>query len=192
MRTRALLCILCCMALMSTTACATATPPTSSSAAVTRAPNTSGGTSSTSASRAAPGAAHFSLSVPTNWTVTAVAPSTLGSAPGVTSEGIELSSPSFTGGPYQLEITDYAHIPVDQLQSGYCSTTGTTAVTYAGLPMRYSVAEGVYRTWQFVNSQGTSYFLSAMDATQPSSVQQANDAILATFKPDEATPGCPA
>lgn len=57
--------------------------------------------------------------------------------------------------------------------------------------MKYSTAEnGTYRVWVFVNSAGTEYFLSATDGFRSPSAQAEDNAVLATFRPDDATPGC--
>lgn len=67
-----------------------------------------------------------------------------------------------------------------------------TSVTLADIPMTYSAIEGVYRTWHFFNSQHYSYMLSVMDGNQPQATQAQHDQILATFRLDDPTPGCPA
>jgi hypothetical protein len=63
----------------------------------------------------------------------------------------------------------------------------------AGVPMVYSLSgEGLLdRIWSFANAQAADYRLEAdnLDDLQYSSATQAeNDAIFATFRPDNATP----
>ncbi|HEY7974459.1 MAG TPA: hypothetical protein VID72_03900, partial [Ktedonobacterales bacterium] len=61
----------------------------------------------------------------------------------------------------------------------------------AGLPMSYQVAEGVHRTWFFLNSQHDAFWFSTIDGLQPPATQAQQDTMLATFAPADATPGCP-
>jgi hypothetical protein len=71
--------------------------------------------------------------------------------------------------------------------------SGETWVTLAGLTMKYSNPEGVHRVWLFLDSNNNEYQIEADDGfptTPPQAVQQ-DDAILATLKLDNSTPGCP-
>jgi len=47
---------------------------------------------------------------------------------------------------------------------------------------------GDKRQWDFVNAQGTSFVLVADDTQSSSATQAQDDAILAMFRPDNATP----
>jgi hypothetical protein len=67
---------------------------------------------------------------------------------------------------------------------------GDQLVTFAGLPMRYSVASPGERDWVFIANTATSYILTAPDATLSPDVQARNGSILSTFRPQETTPGC--
>ncbi len=88
----------------------------------------------------------------------------------------------------QIEVVEMTAVAAD---AEPCSTLGTTAATLAGLPMRYDVVEGVHRVWSFYTSAHISYDLSALDADQSTTMQTRHDSILATFRPDDRTPGCP-
>jgi hypothetical protein len=63
-------------------------------------------------------------------------------------------------------------------------------VSLAGLSMNYTVGEGVHRNWLFVNSNDVAFTLDARDATQSSQVQQQDNSVLATFRPDDSSSGC--
>jgi hypothetical protein len=71
-----------------------------------------------------------------------------------------------------------------------CQLQGTTA-SLGELSMKYTVGEGVHRNWLFVDSQGVAFTLDAQDAAQSSQVQQLDNRILATFRPDDSSSGCP-
>jgi hypothetical protein len=65
--------------------------------------------------------------------------------------------------------------------------------TLAGLPMNYQLVAypqgaGVVRWWWFLNAQRTAYQLRASDGDASAATQAQDDAILATFRPDNATP----
>lgn len=77
------------------------------------------------------------------------------------------------------------------LQNDFCpNPSHEPTVTLAGLPMRYSVVEGVHRSWQFITTTGTSYQLSTNDGLASADVQAQDDAVLATFRSEVTTPGC--
>ncbi len=59
--------------------------------------------------------------------------------------------------------------------------------TLAGLPMWY-LRDVLVRWWVFVNAQQTAYTLRAFDGDASAATQAQDDAILATFRPDNATP----
>jgi hypothetical protein len=44
------------------------------------------------------------------------------------------------------------------------------------------------RTWGFINAQRTIFALDAGDAQSSHAIQAQNDAVLATFRPDDPTP----
>jgi hypothetical protein len=63
--------------------------------------------------------------------------------------------------------------------------------TLAGLPMQYQLvpyAYGMMRSWEFWNAQYTIFYLSAYDGDASAAIQAQNEAILATFRPDDVTP----
>jgi hypothetical protein len=64
-------------------------------------------------------------------------------------------------------------------------------VMLAGIPMHYMLASGFYRGWFYINSQSHEYSLIAGDGALSSDTQATDDAILATFRPDDPTSGCP-
>lgn len=123
---------------------------------------------------------HFTIAYPPTWTYTTSPPQT----------GLQGMGVSFASGQQTGEITvieSYGYSP-SQAQS-LCQPGGTPA-TLAGLPMSYMVGEGVHRNWSFVNHDQISFVLDAFDAAQPQAVQQADDAVLATFRPANPTPLC--
>lgn len=76
--------------------------------------------------------------------------------------------------------------------SPYClsATSGAQHTTFAGLPMTYLLTgEGnALRTWLFANKQRTLYSLQAEDTQASASLQAQDEAIFATFRPDNADP----
>jgi hypothetical protein len=64
--------------------------------------------------------------------------------------------------------------------------------TLAGLPMTYYVNHHIMglplRDWSFVTAQGTAFSLEASDEQSSSATQAQDDAILTTFRPDNADP----
>lgn len=95
-------------------------------------------------------------------------------------------------GPQQrpVDVTVQGHASSEG--AFYCApSNGFQQVTLAGAPMiRGLVGEegGNKRQWDFVNAQGTSFILVADDTQSGSAIQAQDDAILATFRPDNATP----
>jgi hypothetical protein len=57
--------------------------------------------------------------------------------------------------------------------------------------MNYTLGEGVHRSWLFIDSQGVTFALDALDAMRSSPIQQLDNSILATFRPDDTSSGCP-
>lgn len=123
---------------------------------------------------------HFTIAYPPTWTYTTSPPQT----------GLQGMGVSFSNGQQSGVITvieSYGYSPTDA--QSLCSRGGTP-VTFDGLPMSYMVGEGVHRNWTFVNHDQISFDLDAFDAAQPQAVQQADDAVLATFRPANPTPLC--
>ena len=124
----------------------------------------------------------FSLAYPSNLSVNTVPPSadypyTVYYVTGATKG---------TGPSVRLSVQPQA--PASDL-SAYCAG-GSAYQTFANLPMHYDVeGEGQsMRTWDFANSAGTAYILQASDANADATTQEADTAILATFRSDDATP----
>lgn len=128
---------------------------------------------------------HFTISYPPGWSY-----ETYPAPTGSTGTGLTLKGP---GGPLDEIEVQVLYGFTDSQVSDYCRPDPNgTSVTLAGIPMTYSVVEGVHRYWHFFNSQHYSYGLSVQDATQPQATQAQHDQILATFRPDDPTPGCSA
>jgi hypothetical protein len=78
--------------------------------------------------------------------------------------------------------------------SPYCrpDSPGAQQTTFAGLPMKYMLdgrgAADPVRLRLFANAQHTCYLLQADDFSAGAAMQAQDEAILATFRPDEATP----
>jgi hypothetical protein len=128
---------------------------------------------------------HFVITYPPAWT-TATSPSQTGLSGG----GVILTNPAMSPATSQISVVEEWGYSSSQLQA-ICQLQGTT-VSLAGLPMNYTVGEGVHRNWLFVDSQGVTFTLDALDAAQSSQVQQLDNSILATFQPDDPSSGCPA
>jgi hypothetical protein len=77
-----------------------------------------------------------------------------------------------------------------QLQD-LCKQVLESSVLLAGIPMHYTLASGFYRSWFYINSQNHEYGLTAGDGVLSPDIQATDDAILATFRPDDPTSGCP-
>ena len=90
----------------------------------------------------------------------------------------------------QIAVVEEWGYSSSQLQA-ICQLQGTK-VSLAGLSMNYTLGEGVHRNWLFVDSQGVTFTLDALDVAQSSQVQQLDNSILATFQPDDSSSGCPA
>lgn len=125
---------------------------------------------------------HFTIAYPNGWTMTTSAVQT-----GLMGQGIILTDPTQPGTGQVSVVEEYGYSS-SQLQA-ICQLPGTI-VTLAGLRMKYTVGEGVHRNWQFVSSSGVSDTLDAQDGNQLQDVQKQHDRILATFRPDDATPAC--
>ena len=126
---------------------------------------------------------HFTIAYPSGWTHTTSPMQT-----GLMGQGIILTDPAAYPSTGQIEVLEEYGFSQSQLQA-MCQIQGTT-VTLARLSMKYIVGEGVHHNWLFINSNGVAHTLDAMDANKPQAVQQQHDAVLATFRPDDPTPGC--
>ncbi|HZC76450.1 MAG TPA: hypothetical protein VE258_01795 [Ktedonobacterales bacterium] len=131
---------------------------------------------------------HFRLAYPPDWAPES--PSRLATPP---------------ADPWQFHIDAPAHqlaLRVDVVTnanvSDFCPVGAPTTrqfqpTTLAGLPMKYLLVAypnggGLVRWWVFANAQHTSYKLRAFDGEASAATQAQDDAILATFRPDNATP----
>lgn len=123
---------------------------------------------------------HFTIAYPANWTH-----STSPHQQGLQGEGLVLSSPEHTGIITVVESYGYSQ---SALQS-WCHFSGTYRML-AGIRMQFVIGEGDIRYWSFANSNSVLYDLSAFDMRWPPEVQALDDSILATFRPDNATPLC--
>ncbi|HET9110309.1 MAG TPA: hypothetical protein VFN78_05745 [Ktedonobacterales bacterium] len=123
---------------------------------------------------------HFSIAYPAGWST---------STPAIDDGGqtavVVLSGPKPRD---QIEVTEILIIPQNTTP---CAVGRGQPVMLAGLPMRYEVVEGVHRVWSYFTSAHIEYALSALDADQSTATQSQHDAILATFRPDDHSSGCP-
>jgi len=109
-----------------------------------------------------------------------------------------------TGTDYFFSLPDGSVTPVrvfvypqaqTSLVASYCQpdSADNQHVTFAGLPMTFTLSgEGsVLRSWLFVNAQHTAFAIQAEDNGADAATLAADEAILATFTPDDAAPvGC--
>ncbi|HEX9037583.1 MAG TPA: hypothetical protein VF808_11400 [Ktedonobacterales bacterium] len=124
----------------------------------------------------------FSIDYPPDWSLNLQAPPT-----GSQGQGIVLSGPQASDTVTIIEEYGFTDSDIVNL----CKLgEGETPTHLAGLPMTYTLGEGVYRTWFFMNSAHQSYSLTVLDGNQPQSVQKQHNAILATFQPNDMNPGC--
>lgn len=129
---------------------------------------------------------HFTIAVPADWGVKTYPLS-------VTQQGHDVTysfSPSTTA-HLGVDVMEDSGLDEATLQHDFCPNPAhEPTVALAGLPMRYSVIEGVHRSWQFITNTGTSYQLSINDGLAGKDVQAHDDAVLATFRSEDTTPGC--
>jgi hypothetical protein len=102
-------------------------------------------------------------------------------------QGIVLSGPQASD---TITILEEYRFTDSDIQSLCKLGEGETRTQLAGLPMKYTLGEGAYRTWFFLNSAHFSYSLTVLDGNQSQAAQKQHDAILATFQPDDTTSGC--
>jgi hypothetical protein len=126
---------------------------------------------------------HFTIAYPPAWTMPPSQPET-----GLSGGGITFFNPAPASGQVSL-VEEWGYSKSD-LQA-ICQLSGTK-VSLAGLSMNYTVGEGVHRNWLFIDSQGVTFVLDALDALRSSPIQQLDNSILATFRPDDTSSGCPA
>jgi hypothetical protein len=127
---------------------------------------------------------HFVIAYPPGWTM-ATSPSQTGLSGG----GVILTNPAMSPPTSQVSVAEEWGFSSSQLQA-ICQLRGTM-VSLAGLSMKYTVGEGVHRNWLFVDNQGVTFTLDALDAAQSPLVQQLDNSILTTFQPDDSASGCP-
>ena len=133
--------------------------------------------------------AHFSLAYPPDWT-------TFSEFDAAQEDAVHIT------GYYIATPAQHAQLAVSALEktdvSGSCrapnpQTQSFQPTTLAGLPMGYLLVPypnggGIVRWWVFLNAQQTAYTLRAFDGGASAATQAQDDAILATFRPDNATP----
>jgi hypothetical protein len=137
--------------------------------------------------------AHFTLAYPPAWTVEATPQGD--STPSSPNVVYSFVSPDRTAAVQVQELDGLDDATVQHICAGQ---SRNALVTFAGLPMRYdaTVAAGRVRDWAFVTDRGTAYTLAADDyfgtATSSNAIKAQNEAMLATFRPDEGygTSGC--
>ena len=124
---------------------------------------------------------HFSLAYPSGW----------GSHTLPQQDGSMLYLVSAPGDQMAVRVLVQEQVQ-DPSIGAYCAPVSGDVrhVTLAGLPMTYAVSgEGqAMRAWVFANAQRTVFALDASDAQSGGANQAEDDAILATFRPDNATP----
>jgi hypothetical protein len=120
---------------------------------------------------------HFSLAYPPDWTLDT------------------LSDEQFytISAPAKHSAVQVLALPRADVKLSYCQPESSGAArqtTFANLPMTFQLSGlgSTVRVWQFANAQQTWYARSAGDMTAPAAVQAQDEAILATFRPDNADP----
>lgn len=126
---------------------------------------------------------HFTIAYPPQWSYTPIPPGQVGND---TLSSVVLNGPQPRA---QIQINETTFTQ-DEF-ANFCTSAGRTATQLAGLPMRYALIEGVHRSWIFVSAERISYELSTFDGDWPANMQAQQNSILATFRPDDTTSGCP-
>lgn len=124
---------------------------------------------------------HFTIAYPPDWSYKTNSPPT-----GSTGMSVTLKGP----GGDQITVQELYGFSDSQVRDSCRPNPNGPPMKLGGIPMTYEVVEGVYRDWQFFNSQHDSYNLTVLDGNQPQATQALHDQILATFRPDDPTPGC--
>jgi hypothetical protein len=128
---------------------------------------------------------HFSLAYPPGWT------------PQTTPQSewtvlYTLVPPSASSQTPPVTVLVQEQVPSPAIGDPYCMPADGNLqhTTLANLPMAYMLSgEGqADRVWVFANAQRTVYGVSAGDAQSSSAIKAQDDAILATFRPDNADP----
>jgi hypothetical protein len=126
---------------------------------------------------------HFTIALPQDWSL---------AGNGAAQTGFMGQSFQFQNGRHIMYLTvgeEYGFTP-SQLQD-LCAQVTQSSVVIAGIAMHYTVAGGMGRSWFFINSQDHEFGLSAGDGLLSQDIRATDDAILATFRPDDPTSGCP-
>jgi hypothetical protein len=126
---------------------------------------------------------HFTIALPPDWSFAGY---------GGMQTGLMGQSHQFQNGRHIMYVAvgeTYGFTP-SQLQD-LCKQVTESSVVIAGIAMHYNVAGGMGRGWFFINSQDHEYGLSAGDGLLAQDIRATDDAILATFRPDDPTSGCP-
>jgi hypothetical protein len=122
---------------------------------------------------------YFSLAYPPNWTVETLA---------VDQAYTILVSPNQPA----VQMIVVPHADATTYLTPYClpQGSGSRPTTLANLPMTFTLTgmSNTVRVWRFANAQQTWYQLEAGDGAATAAVQAQDTAILATFRPDNATP----
>lgn len=128
---------------------------------------------------------YFSLAYPPDWTL-----QTYQEGPGSVSYHITPPTPQ---APWVI-VSVEDHLPDPYNVAPYCTPTSGDIqhTTLAGLPMAYMLNYHIrgmpLRDWTFVNAPGTLFTLDTNDTQSSSAIQAQDEAILGTFRPDNATP----
>ena len=124
---------------------------------------------------------HFSLAYPSDWTPDSVA--------------VDEQTYVIIWGPAKrsaVQVTAVPRADVTTYLTPYCrpESEGAHTATLANLPMTFKLTGlgNTVRVWRFANAQQTLYLLSTGDAGADAATQAQDAAILATFRPDNATP----
>lgn len=124
----------------------------------------------------------FSLAYPSDWTVDG--------APDAPSPSYVIWGPA-KHGAVQVTVAPQAEVPQEEMTL-YCQpqSAGARQTTLAGLPMtlQFVGIGNKVRVWRFVNAQQRLYLLTLGDQSEYPAIQAQQEAILATFRPDNATP----
>ncbi len=141
--------------------------------------------------------AHFRLAYPPDWTP--VDNTNAKYYPGTADTEYLIESPDHHP-RLDVRASPSSSLP-DVAHAEFCRATPVASpitqqfqpTTLAGLPMYYLLVPypnggGIVRWWVFWNAQYTSYILRAFDGDANAATQTQDDAILATFRPDNATP----
>jgi hypothetical protein len=123
---------------------------------------------------------HFSLAYPPDWTPDTVA---------VDEQMYVIWAPAKRSA---VQVIAFPRAGVTTYLTPYCrpESEGAHPTTFANLPMTFKLTGlgNTVRVWRFANAQQTLYLLSTGDTVADAATQAQDEAILATFRPDNATP----